>query len=104
MQLATVISACERTSVCEISTTSSDSNNNNMESRAATGVSVPAAVGGAIAGCVVVVIVITLLMLVIFTVWKRNRKWNIAAANGATRTNEYPMTNPMYKGKSYTAL
>jgi hypothetical protein len=71
-----------------------------MESRAATGVSVPAAVGGAIAGCVVVVIVIALLMFVIFTVWKRKRKWSIAAANEATRTNEYPMTNPIYKGKT----
>lgn len=70
---------------------------------AASDTTVPAAVGGAVgAGCVVLVI-LTAMMVVIFTVWrKRSKKWTIAAANGVAQTNEYPMTNPVYKGKFYS--
>ena len=103
MQPATVISAYEKTTIssaCEITLTTNN-NVDSMVSKAASNVSVPAAVGGAITGCVVLVILITVL-IVMLTVWKRNKKWTIAAANGVTPTNEYPMTNPIYKGKMYS--
>ena len=70
-----------------------------MVPSAASSMTVPAAVGGAIAGCIILVILITM-TIVIFTMWmKRNKKWTIGAANGVAQTNEYPMTNPIYKGK-----
>ena len=106
VDVTTIISACESTtttipSAYESTTTSSFTTSNNIESmvsRAARSVSVLAAVGGAIAGFVVLAILITV-MIVIFTMWKRNKKWTITATNGVARTNEYPMTNPIYKGK-----
>ena len=63
--------------------------------------SVPAAVGGAITGCVTLVILITV-TIVIFTMWKRNKKWNIAgAASEGTHTTKHPIANPIFTGNLF---
>ena len=67
----------------------------------ASNASLPATVGGAVAVCIFLVMTVMLIVMVaaIAALWRRNRKWSIAASNGLPHANEYPTTNPLYTGK-----
>ena len=70
---------------------------------AASGQTVQIAVAGAVVGIVVVIILIVMVILTV-VLWRKNRKSVAIKANGRMQNNEYPLTNPIYRGKIDSCL